>query len=386
MKKVIFLFAMVLAASVAIAQTTANAAETEQDGNQNEVLVKQIGDLNEAESHQYGNQNDASVVQTGDENVGVADQLRGDRNAADVTQEGDLNEGYIIQGLTSDYYSGVPDAPLYNIAASDNTGSISQLGDGNWGDLGQYGNNNQASLEQEGNSNNSGIYQGWDGSWWNSAFVSGSNNVATVKQIGDNNFGGVWSLGDRNTTHLDQNGSDNMARLSQGYNYPNIGTPPLPVLYPVFDNIIEVTQNGNDNFVRNFQYGNNNILKLVQNGDGNTVGGRSTSGASYRNEYFQQFGNHNKLAGVFKNANNDLSFWQSQNAEQYNGATLDADSYQKGDYNDIGLRQGQDDLGLIQQDGIGNEALLWQQGANQNVATMMQFGNNNTSQVVQIQQ
>jgi hypothetical protein len=144
------------------------------------------------------------------------------------------------------------------------------------------------------------------------------------------------------------------------------------------------------------QLGDGNSFKLNQTGDDNWVGWNPDAVISTspfktdlllsRNAYFKQDGNNNRFAGVVLNASNNPSFRAGLDAEQFNGATLSHESYQKGDYNDIGLRQGQDDLGLIQQDGIGNEALLWQGGADQNRATMMQFGNNNSASVVQIQQ
>jgi hypothetical protein len=392
MKKLIFLFAMVFAASLVMAQVTSNVAETEQDGNQNNVIIKQIGNENEAESHQYGNQNGASVLQTGNENVGVADQLRGDRNTADVKQEGNLNEGYIQQGLTSDYYVDyVPSngevPPAYNLYANDNDADVVQIGYENFSSVGQWGNNNTGSSVQNGDNNVVYIYQGWEGTWWGGPALYSTNSKVDIKQYQNGNDARVWQYGgNNNTTNVLQDGLSNLVSVTQGWIYTDLNYDFTNPVLNTKNNFVSINQTGNENKAKMMQLGDNNLFKLTQNGDGNEVGYFAGSLEPSRNAYFTQDGNNNKFAGVYINANNDLSFWESQDAEQNNGATLDYQSYQKGDYNTIGLRQGMDDWALIQQDGIGNVGLLYQYGADQNQATMIQDGNYNTSQIVQIQQ
>ena len=389
MKKLVFLFAMVLAISVAMAQTTANTAETEQDGNQNKVLVKQIGDLNEAESHQYGDENKASVVQTGDENIGIADQLNGNKNDASVLQDGNTNEGYIAQGMLEDFYGYTSST----MTAHRNNASLNQVGNGNLGDVVQVGNDNSTDIDQVGDNNDAYSYQGWAYGFWGETYatshLSSYSSVVDISQLGNGNYGAVWQYGgNNNEANISQDGNTNTASVAQGFIYTDGA---YDFTYPVYntkDNFVSIDQLGDDNVGKVFQLGDGNSFKLNQTGVGNIVGYNPSASTltEKRNAYFAQDGNNNRFAGLVLNTSNTPSFRAGLDAEQYNGATLSHESYQKGDYNDIGLRQGQDDLGLIQQDGIGNEALLWQQGADQNTATMLQFGNNNTAGVVQIQQ
>ncbi|WP_159520880.1 curlin repeat-containing protein [Sunxiuqinia indica] len=389
MKKLSLLFAMLFVVGMAMSQVIANVSETEQDGNQNDVIVKQIGDLNDAASHQYGNKNDASVIQTGDENIGVADQLRGDRNAADVEQEGSLNEGYIQQGLTSDYYDGDPDAPAYDMYANDNDADVVQIGDENFSAVGQWGNSNIGSSDQVGKNNEVYIYQGWEGTWWGGPALYSTNSIVDISQLGDGNSGRVWQYGgNKNEGYVNQEGDDNVVSFVQGWIYTDLNYDfyNIPV-YNTHENFASATQYGDGNHAKNIQLGSYNTFKLTQNGDNNSVGWNgATSLQESRNAYFTQDGNHNKFVGVWKSTGEDLSLWESKDAQQNHGSIVDVASYQRGDYNTIGLRQGKDDIALIQQNGISNEALLWQQGADQNNATMMQFGNNNSAAVVQIQQ
>lgn len=87
-----------------------------------------------------------------------------------------------------------------------------------------------------------------------------------------------------------------------------------------------------------------------------------------------------------------LSYNVYSAAEQNNGATLDYDSegiagyfgsFQRGDDNRIGIRQGNNDTGLIQQLGNNNTSLLFQGGAPSHSATMLQDGNNNMADISQ---
>lgn len=390
MKKVIFLFAMVLVVSFAMAQTgNGNISVVDQNGNSNDAIVKQIGALHESTVGQFGDLNKATVDQAVTHNISVIAQLKGDNNEADVIQkDGISNEADIVQGMRKGYYadySGTLIPPNVNIAGSDNKGSVEQLGGNNSGNVMQMGNNNKGDVYQKGNLNEGHIYAGWEGSWWSSYKVTGSNNVASVDQIGNDNWAGIWSLGDGNTSYIDQTGNNNMARLSQGYNYN--GIIGVPKVYPVHNNVNNAIQNGDDNSVRNFQFGDGNIFKLEQNNDKNTVGGRSWNnppGGNYRAEYFQQYGDDNRFAGVVKNHANKIRFNQNFNAVQDGDATLDAASIQDGNLNDIGLMQGQDDWALIQQFGDSNDALLWQDGADHS-ATIIQTGNGNAASTVQMQ-
>ncbi len=393
MKKLIFLFAMVLAVSMAVGQIdTTNVATTDQDGSSNEALVKQIGDENFGESHQYGNTNKAKVIQTGNENIGVADQLRGDRNEAYVNQDGSSNKGYIQQGLTSDYYAdyvpgGAEVAPAYNMYANDNDATVTQIGGGNYSSVGQWGNNNDGFSLQQGDENTTYIFQGWEGTWWGGPALYSTNSIVDVKQYQNGNETNVWQYGgNNNKVYVTQDGMDNLVSVTQGWIYTDLNYDFTAPKYNTKNNYTAIKQTGSENKAKMMQIGDNNLFKLTQSGDGNEVGYFAGSLQPARNAYFTQDGNHNKFVGVYINANNDLSLWEGHDAEQFNGATLDIGSFQKGDYNNIGLRQGRDDWALIQQDGNSNTGLLYQYGTDRNLATMIQNGSTNTSQIVQIQQ
>jgi len=375
MKKLSFIFAMMFAASMAMAQNTSLLV---QKGSTNDALVKQIGIGNNDKVHQYGNNDDATVKQIGSYNIAVADQLLGDRNTATVLQDNNSNQAYLVQGMNTGYFS-ADGVTTLDIAAYDNIGSITQgSGVRNYSELHQMGNNNNGSVVTSGNDNFAYIYQGWAGSWWGEPSILGNNNTASIKQTWNNNWGGIWQDGNNNGANLLQDGTSNMGRISQGYNYTGItGVAYTPY---VQYNQANVTQIGIGNYLRLFQLGDANLFKLKQSGDYNTVGGRTTIG-DYRKNFFQQYGNSNKFTGVYRSGN-DLWFDINADAEQSNGATLSETSYQKGDLNRIGLVQGQGDVALIQQDGYNNEAVLWQHGGGQN-AEIMQTGSTNTANVLQ---
>lgn len=368
MKKLSLVFAMVLAVSISMAQ---NTALVDQKGNNDNAIVKQIGVSNNAKAQQFGNENNASVMQTGNSNIGVADQLLGDRNKATVVQEIGSNNANLVQGMIANYGG----LSTINMPASDNVGSITQVsGVRNLGELMQLGNNNNGSVSTTGNDNKAYLYQGWQGAGDGPAVV-GYNNIASVEQIYNGNFGALWQYGHDNKSSLHQDGNSNSAQIAQGYIYDGQG---VAVVWNVQGNTSDVKQDGSFNNVRAFQLGDANILKLNQNGNSNTFGGLPGTGM---NTYFQQTGTNNKVAGVYR-SNNDLYFDINASAEQNNGATLTATSHQTGDYNEIGLNQGAGDIATIKQDGFNNEAVLLQGGGGQN-ATISQFGNNSTVSVLQ---
>jgi hypothetical protein len=375
MKKLSFIIAMAFVTFMAMAQ---NTSLVDQNGTSNNVLLKQIGTTNNATATQLGIQDNATLTQTGGTNTAVTAQFFGKVNNATVFQSNYNNNAELVQGMKADYYASIAGShPELDFAANYNVGSITQIGgNSNIGELLQLGDGNNGSISTNGSNNEAHVYQGWAGPWWGEPSVAGNNNTATVKQTYNNNWAGIWQDGSSNVATLDQNGYSNMARISQGYNYSDV--PGVPTVYPVQSNQANVIQDGNSNFLRLFQLGNNNLFKLKQLGEGNTVGGKDPNN---RAEFFQQYGSYNKFTGVYRN-NNDLYFDVNANAEQNYGATLDTKSIQTGDYNEIGLQQGNGDIALIKQNGIGNIAVLWQNGGGQD-ATIMQTGGSNTANVLQ---
>lgn len=363
-------------------------------GPENNAFVDQLGDNNISVQNQEGKANNSYFRQDGNGNEAESQQFDYYTSRTTVEQVGDNNTSFQRQEFgnsTGNNKSNVYQKGNMNNANSDqrgkgNEGVISQTG-GNLNDseLSQFGDGNDAGIMQNGSNNQALVYQGWAyAPIWGSTEVVGNNNQASVNQNGENNFGGIWSMGSDNIVNLDQVGDNNVARLSNGYNYSTVNG--VPGINPANSNTIELEQIGSNNWVRNFQLGDNNLLRLKQNGNGNTVGGRTPrsstlpDGRNARAEYFQQYGDNNKLAGVLKSGDN-LSFDEAGFAEQNDGSTLDAASYQFGNDNIIGLRQGEGDMGLIQQDGNDNSALLWQDYSND--ATIIQSGNMNSAEISQ---
>ncbi len=364
MKKLVFLFAMMLAVVAAMAQ---NQSAIDQNGNSNEALIKQIGAEDNAEILQNGNSNDA-----------------------DVLQSGSSNEAYVAQGMIAGYLGA--SRTTNAMTANRNEASVEQVGNGNKvGEIVQIGNDNVTSVEQSGDDNEAHAYQGWAYRFWGETYttshLSSTNSFIDISQIGSENSGKVWQYGgNNNTAKIDQNGNNNTASFVQGWIYTDLAYDFYNI--PVFNtnnNIATAIQNGNGNFAKNIQLGSNNIFKLTQNNNNNSVGYKSdaTNLLDSRNNYFVQDGSNNTFAGVWKSSSDALYESAGADAEQNNGATLDVGSFQRGNSNYIGLRQGMDDWALIQQDGISNSALLWQQGAPVNEATIMQTGNSNVASVFQ---
>lgn len=339
MKKVSLFLGMVLVASFAMAQ-------------------------NKATTVQNGISNVASVGQTGS-NTGVVYQLLGNSNQGTLIQNGAGNGANLIQGLTdvaNEIYG------TANMAASNNIGYISQVGDNNKDvNVSQFGNKNYGVVDIQGSNNKAELQQGWS-NWDGGHATFGNSNYSIVSQIGNWNFAGAWQYGGvaketgyDNVNNITQNGGANSAQVAQGYIYEGQG---VRVVYGenVTGNISNASQNGGSNNIRFMQLGSNNVLSLTQNGNGNTVGGMPGTGMV---TYFQQTGNGNQFVGI-----------------QTGGATLEKTSAQDGDGNYINTVQGAGDVAKIIQDGDLNQAYLTQYGGGQN-ATILQTGTSNISSVTQ---
>jgi hypothetical protein len=350
MKKVSLFLGMVLAASFAMAQNTATTV-------------------------QNGDGNGAALTQTGTSNTGVVYQLLGDDNSGTLIQTGVGNDATIIQGLTSvaGAIRGTQD-----LGANENVGYISQIGgNNNNGEVYQVGDRNNGQVYINGTGNTAQMQQGW--SDWDGGYATyGNSNYSVLSQTGTDNIAYTWQYGGvkkdigvfDNVNNITQNGDRNFATVAQGYIYPVNGKGIIPI-YGVnvtgnTSNIIQgSTKLSYDNIARFFQLGKTNIISLTQNGNGNKVGEYTTVGGVSLNGYFYQTGDGNKFYGT-----------------QTDGATLDKTSAQTGDDNYINMVQGQYDVAKIIQDGDLNQAYLTQYGGGQN-ATILQTGDSNISSVTQ---
>ncbi len=125
---------------------------------------------------------------------------------------------------------------------------------------------------------------------------SGSGNFATILQFTGANADGVGQYGNMATINQIA-GSNNTVFIQQGVQ----GSSTISN-----DNLINVTQNGSNNFARFLQVGNNNVLNLTQNGSNNQV----LNLAGDPNSYASQQGNNNQLT-LTQNGSN-LTFRYTQ--------------------------------------------------------------------------
>ena len=366
------LLAILFSAGMAFAQN-GHQATIDQTGDGNDASAAQTGNGNEAEIEQVGDINDGFITQDGTSHEGTILQI-GEDNEVNAVQMGSGNVADILQGLDPDRTAnnnvytltqdGVDNYALFDVAIGDrNVGTVVQNGSDNFAAVIQgYG--RVGNPDDEVNDNTASISQ------WT------SDNDARIFQFG----------GDHNEAYITQNGgNDNNAQVSQGYLWEVHGLVPVDGYY----NEARMNQDGASNNATVMQLGENNIFELNQFGNENYVGqkGQVQDG----NQWFLQQGDGNRFRGVSEN-NGELSYDWTIFAEQNNGATLDNDtegidgyygSFQNGDDNRIGLRQGMDDWALIQQLGNSNTALLYQFGVDRNEATILQNGNSNQASVFQ---
>jgi hypothetical protein len=392
MRKLFALLTVVFFAGFMMAQNTDTTSQT---GYNNLAKTTQTGN-NHAQVIQDGSLQNATVTQNGANTGGVYQLENGYKNKATLSQDGYGNEGYINQGMTQGYWS-----DYQAVGANYNNANMTQTGNSNFGSIEQYGgsnntNGNTAHLTQNGSGNTSYEYQGWAysgwGETWTTSHLQNYNSTINVTQINNNNTGNVWQYGgDNDHATISQDGNSNLAQVAQGFIYTDYAYTFTTPVYNTVNNNATITQTGDYNNGKVMQLGNNNSFHLSQS-QGSWVGydPSATGLEASRNAYFQQDGNNNRVAGVNKSGDN-ISFKGSADAEQINGAKLDAvsegisgyyGSFQKGDGNTLGLRQ-YNDHALIQQLGNSNNAVLWQGSTAVNDATMLQNGNSNTASVLQ---
>jgi len=378
---------------------------------------------NDAVVDQEGDNQTAVVNQTGDDNNTDVTQENADPKVnqdADVDQDGDENQVEIYQH----YLGSGPGWTIVNSATAFQLGNYNKIFqdvNANNGNVtaNQYGDNNvihqnidsgyTESLYAEqigfdnfaqqimngGGTNDAYIYQEGDenvatqdingfnhGYWGNDSLFYqgdidisqvGDENNATQALTGFANSSLIWQYGYGNNATGEAAGNHNEIYVLQGLDgLPNFAIPGFPNNFPPFagkgnNNTAYVYQEGNNNIAGIGQFGDNNNSKVKQYNDDNVF-------------ITIQNGNDNYVNGVDE-ASGDLTFNANKSAKQYNGAVFL--SYQEGISNEIGLRQGQDDFGVVWQDGENNQALLYQFGGSDHSAIITQNGNSNTAEVFQ---
>lgn len=143
------------------------------DGNSNEMLIDQQGNLNDALVEIVGDSNKSPVRQTGNLNDAFVDIL-GNSNSAPVTQTGSRNDADLV------------------IDGNLNTASATQIGADNLIELSIIGNDNTSTLSSEGDLNTI------------LGTVEGNDNTSTVMQNGNGNTAVFAQIGNFNTVSIMQ--------------------------------------------------------------------------------------------------------------------------------------------------------------------------------------
>lgn len=281
MKKLVFLFTMIFAVSMAMGQS--NSAEITQEGDSNYGNIEQIGASNTGQILQdatVGNGNYAIIQQFTSLNEGFIDQIGdndaeilqqgGEGNFADIKQTGTFDRTYNTYGQTiRNYYGIVNQNGWENDAIIVQTGGsgrvfISQTGTENYAvhdqGVNSYGKTyNNGLIEQVGNNNEA--YQ-WrqgtgGGNKMNIRQLNGNFNVATQDL---NDIYGSDSFSSNNDLNiLQQDGSSNEA-FQQVFSLTNWG---------VGGNDLSIEQTGSNNFASQIANTKNNFSTIIQTGNMN---------------------------------------------------------------------------------------------------------------------
>jgi len=322
-----------------------------QEGNHNELTQRLGGATNRVTSfdaEQVGNYNKATqtlpngivsrglIKQTGNHND-ARQMLEGDYNgwSGPITsfQEGNRNTSRQI------FHSTVP----YGGTDEENTGLVSQFGDGNFARQLVEGKAADVDIRQgDPDKNNQANY---NEAWQN---IMGATNTASIYVIGDRNWTkqrvdgdknnvSLWNAGNHNTVRQKQNLYNNHQRLEIGGDWNNA----------------IVSQDGNKN---------KTYINMRGTGPGQIGSGLGSHNNNRNDLMISQNGDENLLSGAVTGERNDV------------------DVYQIGNNNTIGS-------GLWNADGINiyghSNTTLIRQLTNGNSADVNQLGNNNNSRIIQ---
>ena len=383
--------------------TSGNAGESIQNGNDNRVRVRQAG----SNQTVYTNQNDGSgdggnlarVMQTGNvtgaSGFANATDVRqsGTENQSTTRQEGDLNEAVTRQGQNDDGSAGNKAVIRQGVAnqAESNYAAIDQDGDDNQASTRQTYDNSDAWTQQVGNDNWSRIDQnaGPNGTDGHIALVeqTGDNNASDIGQsgAGARNSATAVQLGDGNyakqiqTTSATAGGTGNEALVAQGDG--SVATDlNATIFFGQLDNVDDVTNGAfsGDSFngiAFQMQSGEANDAEIHQFGDDGVDGNyaEQNQGGLSNDAYIIQnaFGNPNGGAN-YARQDQDSNASNSQAGIAQNGFNHKAYQRQTGDDNNV----------MSTQRGNGNIMNSYQDG-DQNRATTAQRGQDNQIHVVQ---
>lgn len=354
MKKLIFLFAMVFAISMAMAQS--NFSTVTQTGNNHKADVTQFGSLNKAKiTQENGNGNRLGAPLLTDPGVNVGGEVDDLSKAKGLVQEGNENVANITQ-------QGSNNAIQQFREIKDVFNSVYQKGDGN-----------NIVIKQVGNSNVLGqdIYE------YNSIGQYGEDNVANILQNGgENKLYKFHQSGDGNNADIDQIGYRNKIKAASQSPIGGVAS---------------------------------SRLKIMQDGNDNEITGAGEEGSNIKGDIFQD-GNSNR---AFMNLSRTDTYGDIDQIGNDNKATLTINKsfigdgnwgkiYQDGNSNEANIMVGQNDplttsadnTMQIEQDGSFNNAEIFVEGSlnvakifqtagNSNVASVSSIGNSNVGLIYQ---
>lgn len=245
MKKLVFLFAMVLAVSMAMAQkiatvtqngnyNTADVFQNSMDGDANSIYATQSGDFNDLITEQRGNNNYLELTQGGDFNEAIMEQYS--KGTAP-----NLNNALLVQsGLWNEATLSQKEDPLNFPDNSHNVGRMTQSG-----------NNNSYALNQGGNE--------WNPLNENYLVQSGNDNEANVDQFGYTDFSDIRQFGTSNEASLIQTAGQGGAGTATSYSV-QLGT----------DNQLDILQDYDplSQYANSYQNGVGNTTNIRQEGNG----------------------------------------------------------------------------------------------------------------------
>ena len=340
MKKLIFLFTMVLAVSMVMAQTN-NTSEISQTGAKHNATVDQTG---------LGD-NTSYVIQANANNIATVSQIN---PVFDGSIEADDNLSTIWQ------------------TGAKNNATVTQLHDHGKGNYAGPGGLLEAVVNQSGDNNDAEQIQG------------GANqmgrSLASIDQSGNNNIAFQHQLKYENDAYIYQSGNGNEARQAQDTDLPDVGSA----------NYASINQSGNNNSADQQQQGWDNRVEAVQSGSGNISEQLQENNSWVSKSYVMQSGNNNEAFQTSVGKLNDAYIEQHSNgnyAKQNQSSGGENDGYAP--FNDARIYQlgGNGNEAIQNQDNmegnVSNFALIWQDGKN-NFAQQDQWGGFNTSTISQV--
>ncbi len=289
---------------------------SEQDGNGNSSTqnqekvsyafshVKQVGDENTAETQQqfggYGQR--ANILQTGDGNNAYQEQgsVSGytETNLAEITQVGNTNTSYQSQVGSHNTSSALINGDL-------NTTNQTQTGNGNlstvkvgFQDVPTYmSDNNNVTVGQTGDNNEASF-----------GLTMGNDNTVNISQDGNTNYTEIGvKYGDANDLTETVTGNGNRTRLSLNADWGSKSS----------NNTVEITKDGDGNYVAGSIKGSSNDITVSQTGDNNRVGTSWYTGdginvtGDMNTVDVSQSGNGNSSINTVAGSNNSIMVNQS---------------------------------------------------------------------------